>query len=298
MKNTLILLILILLFAGCVSNYDYDKLKLENNTIKDSLNIYKKELYDIKTGSDFLLEKAKAQLHKNLLYNSKETLIELLSKDSFSKKSIEAEKIMKIIDEKILCLIDSVNWEKCKLENTSQSYKQYLTYFPKGKFNNLATNLYNSKVVESEKEEWENALKLGTSECYKKFIINYPKSNKIKIANKKLIDAEVKEILAGEHGAMPSSNLINKSGGAYAKINIQNNTNYTLTVRYSGIDSKSISIASNTSTILKIQKGFYYIAASVNASNVRNYAGSENLIGGEYSSSYYISNGSSWNRRY
>jgi hypothetical protein len=59
-------------------------------------------------------------------------------------------------------------------------------------------------------------------------------------------------------------------------------------VRYSGIESKKIVLSPRQRKSTTLKKGNYRIAASVNASNVTNYAGKENLSGGDYSSEYYI----------
>jgi hypothetical protein len=71
-------------------------------------------------------------------------------------------------------------------------------------------------------------------------------------------------------------------------IEIFNNTQYILTIRYSGIESKKVVMSPKQRTSLSLKNGNYRIAASVNASNVRNYAGNENLSAGEYTSEYYI----------
>ena len=77
-------------------------------------------------------------------------------------------------------------------------------------------------------------------------------------------------------------------GGSTSSISIYNRTSYNLTLLYSGPDSKRIVISPNQTGYITLRNGSYKIAASVSASNVRNYAGSENLRGGSYSAEYYI----------
>lgn len=87
--------------------------------------------------------------------------------------------------------------------------------------------------------------------------------------------------------------------GSYAKendISVYNNTSYTLTIRYSGIESKKLVLAPKARKSIKLKNGTYRVAASVNASNVGNYAGKENLVGGDYSSEYYIKTSYSYGR--
>jgi len=71
-------------------------------------------------------------------------------------------------------------------------------------------------------------------------------------------------------------------------IAVTNNTEYTLVVRYSGPDTKKIILKPNESTTVYLSNGYYKVAASVNAADVRNFAGNYNLEGGEYSKSFYI----------
>ena len=53
--------------------------------------------------------------------------------------------------------------------------------------------------------------------------------------------------------------------------------------------SRSKALEYQTRTSIGLKNGKYRVAASVSASNVSNYAGNENLQGGNYSVDYYIS---------
>ena len=107
-------------------------------------------------------------------------------------------------------------------------------------------------------------------------------------AEKKIIDLQVASVYAGEHGELPSMDRIGYGGGASSTISVYNNTAYTLTLLYSGPDSKRLTIPSHQTGNVTLKNGYYRIAASVSAAGVRSFAGSENLNGGSYSVEYYI----------
>ena len=107
--------------------------------------------------------------------------------------------------------------------------------------------------------------------------------------DKKIIDLEVSRVFASEHGNLPRMNKVSKSKGLVSKIRIYNNTDYTLTLLYSGAESNRLNVAPKSIGILKMKKGTYRVVASVRASNVQNYAGIEQLTGGNYEVEYYIS---------
>ena len=71
-------------------------------------------------------------------------------------------------------------------------------------------------------------------------------------------------------------------------MSVINSTSYTLTILYSGPDSKRLVITAGGSSSIHLKNGEYRIAASVSASNVSHYAGDEQLQGGNYSVEYYI----------
>ena len=84
---------------------------------------------------------------------------------------------------------------------------------------------------------------------------------------------------------MPNSDKVGESSSGISEVSIRNDTSCELIVRYSGIDSKMISIPAQESRSISINSGNYRVTAS--ACN-QNYSGTENLSG-NYSSSYYIS---------
>ena len=119
----------------------------------------------------------------------------------------------------------------------------------------------------------------------KDFIKKNPNHNNIKKLKERLIDLEVDEILNDRNtGKMPTSDKISESYSSISEVSIKNDTSCELEVRYSGNDSKMISIPAHQSASITLKSGYYRVAASACGSN---YAGNENLSG-NYSSSYYI----------
>lgn len=58
---------------------------------------------------------------------------------------------------------------------------------------------------------------------------------------------------------------------------------------YSGNESKRLVLSPKGTGSVKLKNGDYRIVASVDASNVRKYAGVETIKGGTYEVEYYIS---------
>ncbi|WP_178988653.1 hypothetical protein [Winogradskyella schleiferi] len=152
----------------------------------------------------------------------------------------------------------------------------------------LANNKINVLKEIAKQNAYANAVKTETSSTWKKFLEDYPNHPKKNDIEKTIIMLEVSEIFKGEYGEIPASQLLGERNSRQSVVDIKNDTKYTLTLRYSGAEVKKISIAPFSQTSIKLKSGVYKIAASVNASNVRNFAGTESLFG-EYSSSYYIS---------
>lgn len=143
---------------------------------------------------------------------------------------------------------------------------------------------------DTEYAAWNTASRNGTIEAYKKYLSLYPKGSHVATAQKRLIDLEVSNVFnGGQYGQLPSMNRTHYSNYNYSTITIKNDTQYTLTLLYSGVESKRLVIVANRSQSIRLKAGTYRIVASVDASNVRHFAGSEQLSGGDYEVSYYIS---------
>lgn len=153
-----------------------------------------------------------------------------------------------------------------------------------------------AKIEEIKNREWNTdakawgmATSLNTIEAYRKYSDMYPYGAHRSQAEKKIIDLEVAAIYAGDHGTLPAMDRTWYGNGPTSHITVENDTQYTLTLRYSGVDSKKLVIPAGQTSSVDLKNGTYKIAASVSAYNVRSYAGTENLTGGSYSVSYYIS---------
>ncbi|MBP6870994.1 MAG: hypothetical protein KBC43_03215 [Bacteroidales bacterium] len=145
-------------------------------------------------------------------------------------------------------------------------------------------------MQEIERDDWYKASSRNTIASYTAYINSYPNGLYREDAEKKIIDKEVEDIFRGDHGVLPpaSRTSYGSSYSSTSDVDIYNNTSYTLTVRYSGTESKKIVLSPGRSTNFTIKNGYYKVAASVDAANVQNYAGEETLSGGGYESTYYI----------
>jgi hypothetical protein len=188
---------------------------------------------------------------------------------------------------------ENLCWETAQNEH---NYNSYLSEYPNGNHSLEAKKL----VLEEEKRKeeelwntdskaWNEATSRNISTSYKKYLELYPYGANAQNAQKMVIDKEVDEIFGSNHGTLPSMDKTSYASGTHSTISVYNNTSYTLTLRYSGNDSKIINISSHSRQSITLPNGNYRIAASVSAASVRNFAGQENLTGGSYDVTYYIS---------
>ena len=141
----------------------------------------------------------------------------------------------------------------------------------------------------TEPKAWKQATSENSLSAYKKYKSLYPNGAHIGTCEKRIIDMEVAIIYAGDHGTLPEMDRTGYGGGSTSSITVTNSTSYVLTLLYSGVDSKRLVLSPGKTSTIRLKNGSYRVAASVSASNVRNYAGSEQLQGGNYSVDYYIS---------
>ncbi|MFC2097937.1 hypothetical protein ACFLSI_06355, partial [Bacteroidota bacterium] len=189
---------------------------------------------------------------------------------------------------KIQEIKEDIAWNEAENQGIISAYQAYISNFPYGKHNLKAKDKI--KQLEAVITEWNKAIEENTPEAYTQFINKFPNSSYTLIAKKKIIDLEVDAIFEGDHGILPP---MSKTSDRYIRstvndIEVFNNTSYTLTVRYSGIESKKVVLLPQQKQKFTLKIGNYRVAASVNADNVTNYAGEENLEGGSYSSQFYI----------
>lgn len=125
-------------------------------------------------------------------------------------------------------------------------------------------------------------------DLYQKHLRLVPDSPRRAKFEKRIIDLEVAEITRGEHGKLPPAAPVQITGGTEALVEIENQTRYTLTVRYSGRQSYRFDLTAGQTQEVNLATGSYQVAATVSSPGVIPYAGSDTLQGGKYSSKFYI----------
>lgn len=187
-------------------------------------------------------------------------------------------------------IVDSLKledaWTETQKENTLQAYSDFEAEYSESKYQlQLEETVRKLKM----KQAWEEAVASNSIQAFKSFRKKYPDSPYDKKAESKIIDLEVNNIFAGRHGNLPPAQRISSSGRSKTNtITIENGTSYTLTVRYSGIQSKKIVLKQKAEGSLILLSGHYRVAASVRAPNVLPFAGEQEFEGGSYSYYFYI----------
>lgn len=154
------------------------------------------------------------------------------------------------------------------------------------------------KELEAEMEErnwgredtaWERACAINTKDSYKKFIAMYPYGPHRAEASKRLVDLEVEDIFNGKHGKLPSlTHVSDQPDSPKSTVVVENATQYTLTVMYSGTESRVMKISPGSKGAITLTNGFYKIAASVPPAHIRPFAGTEVLSGGRYETGFCV----------
>lgn len=177
--------------------------------------------------------------------------------------------------------------------NTMESWYRYLSIAP-GDFQFDAPDRYQAKYDEiwgTERSAWKYVSELNTIEGYEEYEKNYPNGRHYAEAEKRAVSMRVDNVFTGQHESLPSMTRTSYGTGAKSHVSVTNSTEYTLTIYYSGIDGKRMIIPPHKSQSLDLANGTYRIAASVNTTHVRSYAGTETLRGGNYDINYYIQKG-------
>lgn len=186
-------------------------------------------------------------------------------------------------------LVDSLYTEANTL-NTHDAWTAYQASVPSDDFRDSQERKDAADTKWStDNTAWQTASSLNNIVAYQKYLNLYPYGKHRSTAESKLIDLQVDATFAGEHGYLPEMDKTSYGGGSTSNISVYNNTSYTLTLLYSGKESKKLVLSPNSRGSLRLKNGSYRIAASVSASNVQRYAGSETLNGGSYEVEYYIS---------
>lgn len=185
--------------------------------------------------------------------------------------------------------VDSL-YQIAEQENTISAWQNYTDMVPQVHIRDAKVRILTLEEELSWKTEanaWKTATSRETITALQKYLKLYPKGKHAKQAEKKLIDLEVASVFAGEHGVLPAMDKGIYTGASYSEIEIENQTQYDLTVSYSGPDSKRMIIAPHATKSIRIGNGNYRVAASV-GHGVIPFAGTETLNGRHFSSSFYI----------
>lgn len=228
----------------------------------------------------------KKEWEKASRLNSKESYEDYLRLLTNGSNSSEARRrIKQIEDERYILPI----WTKTQKTNTYQAYKEFYDSHRNSSYAYQAKQ----KMDSFDYSAWNTAKSSNSIGAYQRYISSYPQGNFVNDANKRIIDLEVENIFKGDYGYLPP--MTKKTGSVFGntrpttnKISVFNNTSYTLTVWYSGPESKKIVLNPGRKINFELVNGSYKVAASVNAANVTKYAGNERLDGGDFESEFYI----------
>ena len=193
-----------------------------------------------------------------------------------------------MIKARMATLIDSL-YNKAITENTFQSLNDYKYGVPEEYRRDIEDRIIALENVgwETESQAWQTASERNDLSAYDKYLTMYPKGAHRSTAEKRLIDLQVDATFAGEHGQLPQMDKVGGGYGPTSTIYVYNNTQYNLTLLYSGPSSRRFVLPAHSHKTISLTNGEYRCVASVDAS-VSNYAGTESLSGGDYSVEYYI----------
>lgn len=137
--------------------------------------------------------------------------------------------------------------------------------------------------------DWQQALSANSIESYARFLKMNPNSHFRESAESRIIDLEVEDILKKKPPKLPAAERVEYvPNRGYSVVNVFNNTEYELTVRYSGKQSFKVTFLPYERGSIELANGKYTVVASANAKDVRDYAGEENCDGSNYQMEYYI----------
>lgn len=185
--------------------------------------------------------------------------------------------------------IDKV-YQEAKEINTIEGWEKYISIVPYGSQRDaqqMINLLKEEQTWGTENSAWQTALKMNNILSFEKYLSLFPHGQHSKQAETRIIDLEVDNVFTNEHSTLPTMNKLYSMGTSYSIIELENRTEYVLTVSYSGPDSKRIIIHPHKTEKVHIGNGYYRIAASV-GHGIRPFAGTENLDGSHYSVYYYI----------
>lgn len=141
----------------------------------------------------------------------------------------------------------------------------------------------------SEDTAWKKACEADNIPTYQKYLARYPYGQHAGNAQSRIIDIRVNDALNSDHNELPQmQRTMSDDDSPTSTIVVENTTRYPLTVMYSGIDTRSITIPPHSKSTVTVKNGRYRIAASVPVASVIPFAGGEEFSGGRYETGFCI----------
>lgn len=175
-------------------------------------------------------------------------------------------------------------------KSTATGWKQYQKKVPKEYYKDSEKKIEYIKKYgwSTEAKAWKMALAENNIPAFEKYRELYPKGAHASLCEKKLINLKVDQMFDGKHGTLPNMTQTGYGGGYSSYITVTNSTEYTLTLLYSGPDTKRLVIPAGGTSSIRLSNGHYRIAAYSSGTGVGSFTGTETLDGGEYCAEYYI----------
>ncbi len=283
----LITFVLVSAFTSCsflLEENDFNKAK-QINTIESYTNFLREYPGgEYETAANLAIDKLyRNSYNEAARVNSIEGWLQYSKYVPLNRREIDVEK-------KIEDIADIMYLNAC-LDKSIEGWKIYQMNVPR-EMHKINVDDKINEIIEDQNwgsvsRAWATVKSRMTKETIRKFQQLYPEYS----MHKEVIDLEVQIIMSGSYGELPA---MERSRGNYSdsyksEVSVKNDTEYTLTILYSGENSYKVVIQPNGSSIINIYNGEYHIAASVNTSSVRDFAGIESLSGGDYNVTYYIS---------
>ncbi len=216
-----------------------------------------------------------------------ETVLERLEKARKSRHGVAAEKIRELEKKARDRLVD-LFFAEAKRNETPAALESFIA--ENRTSDRIAEALEILNELKRRYADFAFVRKLDTKEAYERFLEYKQSGSEADAARKRLVDLEVDEILKGDVGELPELQPLGYTrNSTKASIEVENNTSHTLTVRYSGRDSQKHDLAPREKKTFTLEKGEYRVTATVNAAQVRPYAGSESVNFDLYAVTFYIS---------
>lgn len=217
----------------------------------------------------------------------RETVFDIIALSDFHASTYIDSRIASIVR-----MLSAREYEKAVSENSEYGWLKFKESVPEKYWRDADEKLseIHYQLWGTEYRAWKSATRENSVASYSKYLDLYPKGAHARSAEKNLVDMSVRDIFGtNAYGELPPMNKTYGSTSSTSKISVSNDTGYVLTLMYSGPDSRRMIISPHSQKSITLINGTYRIAASVNATDVRPFAGTETLTGGGYDVSYYIS---------